>query len=183
VEVPPVADAAGARAAVAVLDEVLSPTIPAAMEIRRSPERDAILDVVAGTRYRVKLRTGGLRADLFPSPAELAETIASCMERSLAFKCTAGMHNAVRHVDPATGFEHHGFLNVMSAVRVLLDGGSVADATTTLDDDDPGRVAAAVRGWSDTTREAVRGRFLSFGTCDVREPLNDLATLGLLPTP
>jgi hypothetical protein len=93
------------------------------------------------------------------------------------------MHNAVRHVDPATGFEHHGFLNVMSAVRVLLDGGSVADATTMLDDDDRRRVAAAVWGWSDATRQAVRGQFLSFGTCDVREPLNDLATLGLLPTP
>jgi len=163
-----------------VLDDVLPATVPAALEVPRSPQRDAILDVVAGTRYGVKLRTGGLRTDLFPTPAELAETIAACMRRSVGFKCTAGLHHAVRHTDPATGFEHHGFLNVMSAVRALLDGAPVADATAALDDRDPLHVAAGVAGWSEPTCRAVRGQFRSFGTCSVREPLDDLLELGLL---
>jgi hypothetical protein len=180
VEVPPVADAASAAAAVAMLDDVLPATVSAALEIPRSAQRKAILDVVAGTRYRAKLRTGGLRADLFPTPVELAETIAACLERSVGFKCTAGLHHAVRHAEPATGFEHHGFLNVMSAVRALLDRATVADAMAVLDDHDPIRIAAGVSGWSEPTRQAVRDQFLSFGTCSVREPLNDLRNLGLL---
>jgi hypothetical protein len=180
VEVPPVADAASAAAAIGVLDEILPATVPAALEIPRSPQRDAILDVVADTRYRAKLRTGGMRAELFPASAELADTISSCLARSVGFKCTAGLHHAIRHADPTTGFDHHGFLNVMLAVHILLDGGSMADATAALDDDDSRRVAAGVWGWSEPTRRAVRGRFLSFGTCSVREPLGDLVNLGLL---
>jgi hypothetical protein len=68
----------------------------------------------------------------------------------------------------------------MSAVRALLDRATVADAMAVLDDHDPIRIAAGVSGWSEPTRQAVRDQFLSFGTCSVREPLNDLRNLGLL---
>jgi hypothetical protein len=180
VELPPVMDAASVAATVAVLDDVLPATVPAALELPRSTRRRAMLDVVAGTRYRVKLRTGGLHADLFPTPAELAETIADCLARSVGFKCTAGLHHAVRHPDPATGFEHHGFLNVMAAVRALLDGASMPEAASILDEHAPLHIAHEVSGWSESTRQAVRARFVSFGTCSVREPLDDLADLGLL---
>ena len=72
---------------------------------------------------RLKFRTGGLTADAFPSAAELAACIDAALDRETPFKCTAGLHHAVRHTDPETGFEHHGFLNVLLATRVALDGG------------------------------------------------------------
>jgi hypothetical protein len=34
---------------------------------------------------------------------------------------------------------------------------------------------------SDTEAAVVRSRFVSFGTCSITEPLDDLAALGLLP--
>jgi hypothetical protein len=180
VEVPPVADAASAAVTIAVLDDVLPATVPAALEIPRSAQRDAILDAVAGTRYQAKLRTGGMRADMFPTPAQLADTIASCLARSVGFKCTAGLHRAIRHAEAATGFEHHGFLNVISAVGTLLDGGSVADAVASLDDHNAARLVATVSSWSEQMCQAVRAEFLSIGTCSVHEPLRDLMDLGLL---
>ena len=72
-----------------------------------------------GARRRVriapKFRTGGLAAELFPTPVELAAVICACRDRELPFKLTAGLHHALRHTDPETGFTHHGFLNVLVA--------------------------------------------------------------------
>src|SRR5206468_1046407 len=59
VEVPVVADAAAAAGGVRVLDDVVPQGVPAAIEVPRTGARDAVLDVLAGTRCRAKLRTGG----------------------------------------------------------------------------------------------------------------------------
>jgi hypothetical protein len=182
VELPVVADAA-AREAVRVLDDVLPSDVPAAVELPRSAARDEVLDVLADTRYRAKLRTGGMRADLFPSPAELAETLADCVHRNVAFKCTAGLHSAVRHPDPATGFEHHGFLNLLLATAALAAGAPAAVAADLLADTDAGGLVAALRAWPDDRIAGVRALFLSFGTCSVLEPVDDLVGLGLLTLP
>ena len=42
----------------------------------------------------------GSSAELFPTDAELADFIIACAERAVPFKCTAGLHHAVRHTDP-----------------------------------------------------------------------------------
>ncbi|HET9516286.1 MAG TPA: hypothetical protein VFO77_01035, partial [Actinoplanes sp.] len=72
-------------------------------------------DRAAGLRIAPKFRTGGLAAELFPTPVELAAVITACRDRQLPFKLTAGLHQAMRHTDPETGFTHHGFLNVLVA--------------------------------------------------------------------
>ena len=56
-----------------------------------------------------------------PRPSWRA-TLEACVSRGVPFKCTAGLHHAVRHTDPATGFEHHGFLNCCSPSRPLTEG-------------------------------------------------------------
>ena len=91
VEVPVVADATAARDAVRVLDDVLPAGVPAAVELPRSAARDEVLDVLAGTGHRAKLRTGGVRAALFPPPEELAGTLAACVAYGVPLKCTAGL--------------------------------------------------------------------------------------------
>jgi hypothetical protein len=182
VEVPVVADAAAATEAVHLLDDVLPETVPAAVEVPRSGVRDEVLDVLAGTRYRAKLRTGGLRAELFPSPTELAATLHACAVRGIAVKCTAGLHHAVRHTDPATGFAHHGFLNVLLAAAALGSGEPPVVATDWLGRTDAGAVATAVLTCPTDRAARARALFTSFGTCSIPEPVDDLVSLGLLPS-
>jgi hypothetical protein len=183
VEVPVVPDAAAADRAVRVLDDEVPDEVPAAVEVPRTAVRDAVLDVLAGSRYRAKLRTGGVRADLFPSPAELAATLAACVKRGVAFKCTAGLHAAVRHTDPATGFEHHGFLNLLLATAALTSGAPAAVAADWLGETDPDVLVAALHTWPADRAAGARAAFTSFGTCSVLEPVDDLVALGLLPAP
>ncbi|SFP59792.1 hypothetical protein SAMN05660464_3622 [Geodermatophilus dictyosporus] len=178
VEVPVVADAAAAGRAVRVLDDVVPAGVPAAVELPRTGARDAVLDVLAGTGVRAKLRTGGLRADLFPPAEELAATLAACVARGVPLKCTAGLHSAVAHHDPATGFTHHGFLNALAACDALAAGGPAAAAEQWLRQDDPG---VLVEGWSPDRAARARAVLTSFGTCSVLAPVDDLVRLGLLP--
>jgi hypothetical protein len=178
-----VADATAARDAVRVLDDVVPVGVPAAVELPRSEARDEVLDVLAGTRHRAKLRTGGVRAALFPSSEELAATLAACVARGVALKCTAGLHSAVRHTDPATGFDHHGLLNVLLTVGSLTSGATPAVAAEWLGETDAGVLVAALRTRPAEWIARARAVFTSFGTCSVQEPVDDLIALGLLPAP
>jgi hypothetical protein len=134
------------------------------------------LDEIAAADLRLKFRTGGLDADLFPSPTALAAGIEAALDRELPFKCTAGLHHAVRHRDPETGFEHHGFLNVLLATRAGLDGDDVAAVLS-----ESGRETVLARTQQVGLEGLARARrwFASFGCCGVEDPYADLVELGL----
>ena len=183
VEVPLVADAAEADRTVRVLADVLPAGVPAAVELPRSGARDDVLDVLAIAGRRAKLRTGGMSAELFPSPEELVGTLSACVARRVPFKCTAGLHDAVRHTDLTTGFAHHGFLNVLVAVDALATGAPPPVARDWLRVDDGTALVTAVRTWPGSRVARVRAAFTSFGTCSVTDPVLDLIGLGLLPSP
>ncbi|HET8561178.1 MAG TPA: hypothetical protein VFL69_11725 [Marmoricola sp.] len=134
----------------------------------------AALDALAAREIPVKFRTGGASADAFPTSPELAACIDAALDRELPFKCTAGLHNAVRHRDPDTGFEHHGFLNVLLATRAALDGD---DAVAALEDTAPADRVARI---GTDTLARTRRWFTSFGSCSILEPHHDLVELGLL---
>jgi hypothetical protein len=123
-----------------------------------------------------KFRVGGLAAELFPTPVELAAVICACRDRRLPFKLTAGLHNALRHTDPETGFVHHGFLNVLVAAGVAAEGGEVADVAEALGGTDPRPLVTAGRA----RRDRPRPLWVGFGSCSVMEPLTDLIRLGLI---
>ncbi|SDY34203.1 hypothetical protein SAMN05661080_03134 [Modestobacter sp. DSM 44400] len=182
VEVPSAVDAAAAAQAVRVLSDVLPTGVPAAVELPRTGARDDVLNVLAAAGHRAKLRTGGLRAELFPSPAELVDALRACITRQVPLKCTAGLHSAVRHTDPVTGFHHHGFLNVLLTVDALAAGALPLVAPDWLQEDDGTELAAAVRTWPTSRVARARAAFTSFGTCSVLEPVDDLVSLGLLPS-
>jgi len=182
VEVPVLVDAAAAWAAVQVLDDVLPEGVFATIEVPRTPSRGAVLDVLVGTGYRAKLRTGGVTREHFPDEAELAAALADCQQRGLALKCTAGLHRALRHTATETGFEHHGFLNLLLAAVALARGASPGAAAECLAQRDCATVAGQLRTWSPERAERARALFTSFGTCSVLEPVDDLVALGLLPT-
>ncbi|MBV9831269.1 MAG: hypothetical protein JOZ82_06695 [Marmoricola sp.] len=137
------------------------------------------LDELAAREVHLKLRTGGMSADLFPSSWRLANCVQAALDRELPFKCTAGLHDAVRHRDEETGFEHHGFLNVLLATRASLDGAPVDGVAEVLEQTDG--TALAERLLEDPD-EAARTRrwFESFGSCSVLDAHEDLVELGLL---
>lgn len=138
------------------------------------------LDVVADAGYNAKLRTGGLDAALFPTSDQVAAFITACLDREVAFKCTAGLHNAVRHTAADTGFEHHGFLNVLLATRASLDGAGLDDLRALLDERDGKILAAKAKDIQDQQAESTRRWFTSYGSCSITEPYDDLETLDLL---
>jgi hypothetical protein len=138
------------------------------------------LDVVADAGYAAKLRTGGLDATLFPSAAQVASFITACLDREVAFKCTAGLHNAVRHTAEDTGFEHHGFLNVLLATRASLDGAAHDELVELLDQRDGEALATRARELSDDQAASTRRWFTSFGSCSIDEPRADLIALNLM---
>ncbi|HET6627425.1 MAG TPA: hypothetical protein VFG63_13635 [Nocardioidaceae bacterium] len=141
----------------------------------------AALDEAAAMDLRLKFRTGGVSADAFPGAAELATCIEAALDRELAFKCTAGLHHAVRHRDPETGFEHHGFLNVLLATRASLDGAATEEVAAVLDLAERDDVTARVREAGADGLISARRWFTSFGSCSVRDALQDLTDLDLLP--
>ena len=141
----------------------------------------AALDEVAAVDLRLKFRTGGLDAVDFPSAIDLATCIESSLDRELAFKCTAGLHRALRHRDDETGFEHHGFLNVMLATRASLDGADPTDVATRLQETDRETVGGLLEETGEQGLVSARRWFTAFGSCSVREPLTDLVDLGLAP--
>jgi hypothetical protein len=143
----------------------------------------AALDTLAearagGLNAGAKFRTGGLAAELFPTPIELAAVICACRDRRLPFKLTAGLHHAIRHTDPETGFVHHGFLNVLMGTVVAQDGAEVADVAAVLAGTDPTPLVEAARPMLGRERPL----WIGFGS-GIQGPLTDLSQLGLLPRP
>jgi hypothetical protein len=174
--------APNARRIITAVDQ-LGLDVPVSVEVPRlygaepSASWLGALDELAAVDHRVKLRTGGLAEDAFPSPHELATCIVSALDRELRFKCTAGLHHAVRHTDPQTGFDHHGFLNVLLATRASLDGAGVDDVAAVLEQR---HGAALTRDLDADALTSARRWFTSFGSCSVLDPLDDLTTLGLV---
>jgi hypothetical protein len=138
---------------------------------------DAIADLRAGgLRIAPKFRVGGLAAELFPTPVELAAVICACRDRDLPFKLAAGIRHALRHTDPETGFTHHGFLNVLVASLLADDGQEVAEVAESLAATHPVPLVEPAR----TRRDQTRPLWVGFGAAVVLDPLTELIRLGLV---
>jgi hypothetical protein len=117
----------------------------------------AAIGSIAALGARVKLRCGG---EFTPTVGQVALVIASCREARVPFKCTAGLHHAVRHGD------EHGFLNILAATTAPAER-----LEAVLAEEDPAKLALA---------GADRSLFVGFGSCSWREPVDELVELGLL---
>ena len=162
----------------------------------RSPEAvAAAVAGVAATRRAIrtvdvgaKLRCGGVRADLVPSPQLVAAFLAACVTQQVPFKATAGLHHPVRHHNAEAGWVMHGFLNVLGG-GVLHAAGAVADddLAELVADADPDAFALDADGLRWRGRAAgpdaiARARALvnGYGSCSFDEPVEDLLALGML---
>lgn len=136
----------------------------------RGPGRGwlAALDEIASAGLRLKFRTGGVDEDAFPSAAELAASIDAALDRELAFKCTAGLHHAVRQG------HQHGFLNILAATGAAFDGAGLDETIAILETEGIDQLGGPER------LTVGRRWFTSFGCCAVEDPLEDLVELGLV---
>lgn len=132
---------------------------------------------VADRGYWPKLRCGGQSVEAFPSLDQVADFLAVLAGSGGSFKASSGLHNAVRHTDPDTGFPHHGFLNLLVATGRALAGGDVLAA---LASEDGPELATEAAELTDDAARAVRGVFASYGSGSLTEPVADLEKLGLL---
>lgn len=159
-----------------------APGVDIFVEVPRDERRPEILARLVGTAYAAKFRTGGIVAEAYPDEAELAAAITTVVTTGVPFKATAGLHHAVRNTDPETGFEQHGFVNLLAAVAAVLDGADTDTVVSVLAERDGAALTARLEALSDDRAAEVRRRFLSYGTCSIADPLGDLLDLGLVPS-
>jgi hypothetical protein len=153
------------------------------LSVIADPAARPLLALVDSHGYRPKLRTGGVSAEAFPDETTLGTCLTAIIDQRTPFKCTAGLHHAVRHTAADTGFEHHGFLNVLLAVSAVARGSSTGEVADLLAERDAATIAARISGLDDDAIAETRYLFTSFGTCSTDEPVADLVALGLLTRP
>ncbi len=144
----------------------------------------------------LKLRTGGVTPDAFPSTDDVARFLHACAASGVPFKLTAGLHHPLRAEYPLT-YEAgcprgtmHGFLNALAATALYgagLDRTTVAplleerDARALAFDAPNGALAWRAITASGDELAAARRAFVAFGSCSFTEPVSELRALGLLP--
>ncbi|MBT9314823.1 hypothetical protein [Leptothoe spongobia] len=166
------------------------------------------LAVLQGTRAAVKVRTGGLTPNDFPSIKVLAQFLIACASNSIPFKATAGLHHPLRSWQPLPNgrfVKMHGFLNMALAAAFAYGyGATVAEIASILEIENPDAFIFSSREiichsplWSQEPELStvaghlplallthVRSRyFLGIGSCSFQDSLADLDRLGLLRTP
>lgn len=147
------------------------------------PSLAAVRDLGANAKFR----TGGVTADVFPDPRQLARAILACARSAVPFKATAGLHHPLRAeyrltyaLDSASG-TMFGYLNVLLAAALAWRASGEDMVAALLDERDPAAFALGddVLRWRDQTfgmdeMREVRTRFMhGFGSCSFREPMDE----------
>ena len=153
---------------------------PVFVEIPVRGDIEPTLDLLAARGWSAKIRCGGIRSELFPSTGQLAAAITACAARGIAFKATAGLHHAIRYRDPATGFTHQGFLNILLAVTRAVSGADTELVIEALETTDPAELDTETTAVDPDTAARARELFVSYGSCSTSDPINDLTALNLL---
>src|SRR5207253_8630857 len=138
--------------------------------------------------FGYKLRTGGVTADAFPTPAQVARALVTPATHQLSIKFTAGLHHPIRQFRDEVKTKMHGFLNVLGAAVLAAEHRwDARQASVMLDDENAtsfsfGEDFFAWCEWKiDIERLRYRRKFVaSFGSCSFNEPRDDLRALNLL---
>jgi hypothetical protein len=137
-----------------------------------------------------KLRTGGVTAEAFPTPEQVAAALAGARDNGVPMKLTAGLHHPFRQQRHEVEAKMHGFVNVFAA-GILGHVHTLDQATLAaiIADEEPAAFSftekdMAWRGLT-ATAGAIRalraGALIAFGSCSFDEPRDDLRALRLLP--
>ena len=153
------------------------------------------LGAIAGVGGRAKVRTGGVSAEMFPTSKDVARFLQQCAATKVAFKATAGLHHALRASRVLTGdtsrgpIAMHGFLNIFLAAGLAWTDRVGADVLEGVLEEQSGAAFAFdqagvnLHGRRLTCDDLVntRRRFaMSYGSCSLDDPTDDLKRLGLI---
>lgn len=164
-------------------------TINAFLEIEWQTDPDASIAAIQKLNRAnlfAKIRSGGVQAELIPSPEQVARFLIRCAQRNVGLKATAGLHHPLRGnyrltYEPDAEFGlMHGFVNVFVAA-CLAFGSKITDTETLakviasdsaqdfiLDDE--------TIGFQDfkldqaTVAKIRQSSMISFGSCSFDEP-------------
>lgn len=139
-------------------------------------------------KFAFKLRTGGVKAEAFPSSAEIAGALVAAAKNRVPIKFTAGLHHPVRLFHESVQTKMHGFLNVLGAGVLAAEHQWNEEQTAQmLDDESPGSFSFddeffCWREWEISTGRIseLRKFVTSLGSCSFEEPREDLRALKLL---
>jgi hypothetical protein len=178
-----------ARAATLETKSIVSAQRPVYCEVALNNLQ--ILDDVNKAGCFAKIRTGGVKPEAIPSPADVAAFITACAESQLPFKATAGLHHPIR-AEYALTYEAdaprammHGFLNVLMASAFAWHGERNIEPIVAETDKSAFNFDELAH-WRDKSLSAVQIRearhdFMhSIGSCSFDEPVHELQALGLL---
>ncbi|MHC4990517.1 MAG: hypothetical protein ACYTGC_06005 [Planctomycetota bacterium] len=171
-----------------VLEQVPDELYPF-FELPVADDPRGLVAALAGSDAGAKVRTGGVTANLYPTPAMLARFVSAVASARVPFKATAGLHHPVRHHSEAVNAEEFGFFNVFVGATLrgegLIDDAELHEVLTETRSDafvfDDEGVSWRGRRVTVDLLEDARDRFaISFGSCSFDEPRADLRALGLL---
>jgi hypothetical protein len=174
--------------------DVLAEPAEVYFEIGISSDPAERLAAVAAAGGRAKVRAGGVSPDLFPSVPDLARFLQACASHRVPFKATAGLHWAIRGEHPVADERSarvvmHGFLNLFVAAGLAFTdrvGAHVLEAV--LDEQSPSAFAFDDTGVNIHGRRLScedlaatrRGFAISYGSCSIEQPVEDLTRLALI---
>ncbi len=176
-----------ARASLATLFDLVLFEVPVTGDWQE--EMPQTLQAIAEANAGAKIRCGGATPEHFPSPEQIAVFIARCLDLSIPFKATAGLHHPIRHWDPDPGVMRHGFLNVVGAAVLAGYGAFDTEVLTEMIAEEDitafhlTRARFRWRGYIAGPAEVTRARdtfILGYGSCSFTEPLADLAKMGVI---
>lgn len=175
--------------------DVIAEPAEAYFEIPIATDPDDWLAAVVAAGGRAKVRTGGVSAELFPTVSDLARFLRSCAAHRVPFRAAGGLHHAIRAEYALAAGERsarvvmHGFLNLfLAACLACTDRVGAELLEAVLSEQSPGAfvfdetgVSVHGRRLSCESLATTRRRFaISYGSCLIEEPIEDLKRLELI---
>ncbi|MCL4869577.1 MAG: hypothetical protein KJ063_11455 [Anaerolineae bacterium] len=192
-KLPPLPDAAALTQLIHDAQSVLK--LPAFYELRLDhqwPENLALTTAglaAAGEGVGLKLRTGGVTPEQFPTVSQVAAVLIACRDAGVPLKCTAGLHHPIRQYREEVSTKMHGFVNLFGA-GILAHALRLRSAHVQLilQDERPENFCFDARGFhwqvyevkAEQIAAARQSALISFGSCSFDEPREDIRTLGWL---
>lgn len=180
------------------MHELIPVTLRTFFEVPLADDPTPIVEAIAATGRRAKMRTGGVTEDAFPRSEQIARFLMACAHSGVVAKATAGLHHPLRdayrltYEDGAPHAVMYGYLNVFLATALVGSGAGKSDVVAMLEERDASHITfdATHCHWTGGSRPfALERSFLaqmrdrglvSFGSCSFTEPVTETRALGWL---